>query len=267
MSVKLQPLSPTKQATHGYALLKDFSFAKTNPFSAIFMDEMSALITTYALAFVKYQDKFILVCLQGLYSDENLFLDENGRWITNIIPNIYKTYPFVLADSPEKKNLLCFNMQSGLYRETPSLENSEERFFDDDGKLTPKMEKILALLTNVTKYKELTLNAVEAIAKADILEAWNFKVEDDNREKPCIQGLYRIDEKKLSALSAEELKELQKVHALPIIYAQLLSMSRVALLQQLQNAKNKKQEKKKIEDIDLDAIFGEGSSDTLNFGF
>lgn len=263
MSNSLLPLRPSIHKTHGFSLPKDLSFTKNSPFSLVQINEISSLLPLYPLAFAKVKEKtFVLVSLQGLYNDENLFLNEEFKWIVNYIPNAYRSYPFVLAD-----NILCFNMQSGLYRETPDEAAGDVRFFDDEGKIQDSVQKILSFLSERNKYREITLTAVAAIAKTDILEPWNVSGQDTSKDKKPLKGLYHINEKKLAQLTAEQLKELQEANALPIIYAQLLSMSRVELLQQLQNAKDKREEKAKLEDIDLDAIFGEGSSDSLSFGF
>jgi hypothetical protein len=52
-----------------------------------------------------------------------------------------------------------------------------------------------------------------------------------------VEGLYRIDEVALNALSAEPFQEVRAAGALPVAYCQLLSMQHLAVLGELAKAK------------------------------
>lgn len=259
MSSSILPLRPSLHKTHAFSKIKDLSFTKNYSFSPVLIDEMTSLLPSYPLAFARVKEGlFTLVALHGIYNEENLFLNEENRWISNYIPNVYKAYPFVLVD-----NTLCFNMESGLYKEVPNEDEGDLRFFDDEGNTQEIIQKVLASLAKHNKYRQLTFDAVKSIVDADILTPWILSAENTNPEKQFIQGLYRIDEQKLKALSGEKLEKLNKAHALSIAYAQLLSIPRVEVLKQLHKMKESKQQA----EIDINEFFGEGSNDTISFDF
>lgn len=268
MSNQLLPLNSQTHATHGYALAKDYLFAKSDTVMPIMINEISSLLPIFVLAFVKDKnDNFTLVTLQGMYYNDNIFIDENGKWKIKIMPSTYKAHPFVLADSPDKENILCFKKDSGLYRETPNTDNGELRFFDDEGKLNNEVKNVLSFLSETTKYKKMTINAIQTIKNADILEQWDIELEKSNPNKTPLRGLYKINQQKLNNLNAEELEKLNKSNALSIAYAQILSIPRLEILSALYNVKNQKEEKAKEEEFNLDAFFGEANNDSLNFDF
>ncbi|MFT5660604.1 MAG: hypothetical protein ACI9TV_001246 [Sulfurimonas sp.] len=269
MSNSLLALRPSIHKTHGFSLPKDLSFTKGNPLSVVLIDELTSLLPTYALGFAKAnKDTFVLVSLQSIYKDENVFLNEDSHWIGNYMPNVYKGYPFVLAENmkDEKRvNTLCFNMQSDLYKEVPNEEAGDLRFFDDEGNPQEIVQKVLTSLLEHNKYRQVTIKAVEAIVKADILDPWILSSEDSDKE--LVQGLYRINEQKLKALSGEVLETLNKVNALSIVYAQMLSIPRIEVLKKLHELKKNKQQEQEEKELNLDEFFGEGGNDTISFDF
>ena len=80
-----------------------------------------------------------------------------------------------------------------------------------------------------------------------------------------IGGLYRIDEKRLNELPAEEFEEIRKAGALPLIYSQLLSMQHLPILGKLAEAHAQADRPVPQNDqgeLDLEFL---NKSDTLNF--
>ena len=83
-----------------------------------------------------------------------------------------------------------------------------------------------------------------------------------------MQGLYRIDEARLNALSAPALKEIQAAGALAMAYSQLLSMQHLPTLGQLAQLHAQAQSQQTLPtsangELDLEFLNNNG---TLSFG-
>jgi hypothetical protein len=234
------------------------------------MAELSELLPRYALAFIKNSSGgFSLVAVLSVYTQDNLYIDAQGRWMTGYVPRTYRTYPLLLREvSLEKKTqrFLCFNKGSGLYRETPDAQSGEGRFFDDEGKVEPFIEELLGFLSVTENSKVLTDGAVTALVDANLLEPWVLDVKSDDETKQVVKGLYCVNQKALAALEAEQLKVLQDAHALVVAYAQLLSMPRLGVLKELDARRRAAQEQQRTKELDLDAFFAEGS-ESVKFNF
>jgi len=270
MNNEIIVLSSQTHRTHGYARYSDYLFSKAYPVVDVVMAELSELLPRYALAFIKNGNGgFSLVAVLSVYAQDNLYIDAQGRWMTGYVPRTYRTYPLLLREvSLEEKTqrFLCFNQGSGLYRETPDTQAGEGRFFDDEGKVEPFIEELLGFLTVTENSKIVTNAAVAALANANLLEPWVLDVKSEEVTKQVVKGLYRVNEKALGALDAEQLKVLQDVHALVVAYAQLLSIPRLGVLKELDTRRRAAQEQQRTKELDLDAFFAEGS-ESVKFNF
>jgi hypothetical protein len=94
---------------------------------------------------------------------------------------------------------------------------------------------VLDFLNQVERNRAVTETAVACLAEAGLITEWSLKIKDQDQEKP-VTGLFRIDESKLNALDDDQFLKLRKAQALPIAYAQLLSMNNIQMFAQLANA-------------------------------
>lgn len=265
----IKPITKSKDLKAGWKKFDNYNHTAQLPVVMITLQELSHINGNYPIAFAKINEKeYRLVAMLGLFENENLFINEEGKWLSSYTPAHFRSYPFMLSrvkSEEENKQIFCIDMQSGLYRENPIPEQGEERFFNDDGTLADKTQKTLNFLEALMKNTRLTQKAVDELVSHELLLPLQWTSEAKNEQQKPIKGLYIIDEKKLNSLEPKALKELRDTNALAVAYTQLLSMSNIELLQQLQDAKNKRKEETKFEDFDLDAIFGESSSNKLNF--
>ncbi len=261
MKNELTPLSPNSHRQHGWAGLSDFRFAAADTVTPLLLAELPSAAGVFPLAFVKLPDGLLhLVGVMGLLPRQNLLVDRQGRWLGAYIPASYRAFPFSLQRvSDDKQRLaLCFNESSGLMRATPDPARGETRFFDDEGKPVPQLQKALDFLQTCVGNAPLTQAAVRALDAVGVLQPW-----------PEFKGLYRIDEPAFGQLNAEQLLALRDAYALPLAYAQLLSLPRMAALQRLL-AERQQAERQAAAKPDLglaQQLYDADASDTIKFNW
>jgi len=213
-----------------------FDFAKNEIVTPIFANELVDAIHTLPVAFVKHDDRFILVAVMGLKPQENLMLTEHSHWLDGgYIPLTYRTRPFILLEMPDNKE------QQVLCVEESNLTEGKigEPLFNENGQITETVNEIFMLLSHYNKTRFLTTDICTALADHGLIQPWDLTVHDGDIEQP-LSGLYRINETALSELSDEAFLALRKAAAFPVIYAQLLSMNNVVFLSKLLVNKSKK---------------------------
>lgn len=273
MTPDLIPLSPISHRTHGWTSRGDYKFAAADACVALLLPELSAALPSYPLAFIQRPDgKFMLVAMLALNSGENLYLDVQGRWQAGYVPSHYRGYPFSLnpVQSDESRMALCFNAKSGRYREQPDVRQGETRFFDDDGKPQPVLAQVLNFLQSCSQSRQQTQVAVDALAGAGLLQPWPLpQAMQVSPSQPLLQGLYRIDEATLNQQSAEQLLSLRQANALGLAYAQLFSMSRLAVLQQLAKRRQQAPQPAPVapDPSIVQSLFDPSQSDTMKFNW
>ncbi|RTL26673.1 MAG: hypothetical protein EKK49_17995 [Rhodocyclaceae bacterium] len=275
MNTTLVALRSDEHRMHGFRRVENYRFALNQPVVAVQLAELSALVPTLPLAFAKLPGgRFMLVAVTGFADGRNLMINEAGRWGGLYLPNQFRAYPFSLQVSlsgtegqsdPERRFVLCFDHASGLYRETPSLAAGEVRFFDDEGQPQPMIQEISNFLTQTAVAQEVTQQAVAALEKAELLTPWQLPAES---EQQLPKGLYRVDEARLQELDGAQLDSLHRLHALSLAYGHLFSMSRVVVLQRLQQEHRKHVKVPPAVDLDLpQKLFDLTQSDTLKFNW
>jgi hypothetical protein len=268
MTTELKPLESIRHRSHGWKRQDHFRFFVGDARAPLLLAELPAALPIYPLAFVRRPGGgYQLVAVQGLHDGENLYVTKSGHWVAPYVPAHYRGYPFALPDAVvegERRGVLCFDHASGLYREEPNPAEGEERFFDDSGNRQPLVEGVLSFLSRTSANRRLTQGAVDAVAAEGLLVPWALVSDNPDPTRPLQQGLHRIDEKALNALGGKSLEVLRKANALAVAYAQIFSTARVDVLRRLYDATVPRNA---IENLDLDALFGTGRTDTLQFNW
>lgn len=231
----LQPITPQQHGALRWKRFNAYTFAAQDAVVPIVAHEAGRAAMAMPLAFVPAPAKageaaaptYVLMAMQGLGKGQNLFVAPDGRWLGSYIPSAYRGYPFALANTPEGQQVLCLRGDSGLVNDTDG-----ERFFDEDGQPSQAVKDVLGFLTQVAQNRQATQRIVALLADKGLIQPWTIKTRTEAGER-AIEGLYRIDEARLNELSGQDLKTLQQVGALPLAYAQLLSMQHLQTLGQL----------------------------------
>lgn len=265
----IKPLDQKRDLHAGWKKFDSYLHAINERAALVSVSELTHVQSLYPLAFAKVsKDQYRLVAILSLFQKENVFVNQNGKWLAPYTPAHLRSYPFSMtllkSKDGEPKQVLGFDKNSLLYRDNPDSIAGDERFFTADGKLSDKLADTAKFLESLSRDTKKTQKIVDQIAELDILIPYMIQGNDDNElKKEFMQGLFRIDEKKYRELDADTLKKLQRSGALGLIYAQMFSLHHLSKLQKLEEQKLHASTKS----LDLDEFFGEGSNDTISFDF
>lgn len=252
---------------HGYAPRHGFEFTKTDLAVPIVATEITNVLPFFPIAFAQVQQGvWELVALLSLEQGRNLCVSDDGKWRLPYIPERYRVAPFSNVKAKVNDEIhfaLSFNTRTGLYREAPDVEKGEQRFFNDDGELTNEVKQRVEFLNRHSRTHNTTVNIVKALADEKVLVGWNVSKTIDIDEDKQLKGFYRIDEAALNKLDSDALMRLHKLNALPIVYAQLLSIQRVEILKTIYQQTQQNTEV----DADLVEKMFDQQDDTIKFNF
>lgn len=276
----VQPLHPTQAREHGWQPARNLATLRQVNLLPAVAGELGALVPNAPLAFARLgADRYAFVVVCGFADGRNQLLDEQGRWLLQVLPMELQAYPFALQAMPspqagaQPQYTLCFNHGSGLYREAPDAAAGEQRFFNDDGEPQAALQGVIERLQRVLAQQHLTQRAVAALQQHELFTPWQIQPRAGQPDELLPQGLYRIDEPKLNALGGEALEALHQVHALALAYGQLLSMSRTGVLQRLKDVHTARQQQAATalapnpDPAIVQQLFDPAKGDTLQFNF
>ena len=200
----------------------------------MFGAEFSRAALSLPIAFLPMEGRFFPRALLSLIPGKNLFIAPDGRWLGSYVPAILRGYPFRLAETPDGQKVLVVDTDSGLIHEG----SQHEAFVGEDGKLSPVLAEILNFLTQVENTKAPTANACDALQALEIIVPWEITLRTEQGDKQ-IDGLFKIDEARLNALTDDAYLSLRQAGALPLAYCQMLSMHHLPMLSKLVDAHSK----------------------------
>lgn len=214
-----------------------YKFAGADTVAALVAHELGKACTSMPLAFIWRDEQFLPVALLGVERDKNLFVASDGRWLGRYIPAAYRSYPFALGKTDDGQMVLCIDENSGLMMDHQSVSADQVtdpllRFYLDNGEPDPSVLEVLSFLEKTHRSQAMTQRICSALNSEALLVPWVFDVKTPGGNHH-MEGLYRIDESKLQALSAESLYRLNQTGALSAAYCQLVSMHNINQLSAL----------------------------------
>ena len=229
------PISLSEFGNKRFRRYDSYAFAAKDAIVPLAVRELPRAAMVMPIAFVRANEGFVPVAVQGLAPGTNLFVALDGRWIGRYVPAAYRGYPFLLANTPEGKQVLCFEDASGLLSDVEG-----EPFFDGD-QPTKAVNDVLSFLNQVAASRQATQRICAILQAHELIQPWPIKLNrepqsGDEAEGRNIEGLFRIDESALNKLDASALHAVQQAGGLPMIYCQLLSMQHLSSLGQLATA-------------------------------
>ena len=183
------------------------------------------------------EDHFGLYAIQGFEDSRNLYVNDNGNWLSNYVPAYYRMQPFnFILDSKTNDLLLCFDENTNLVGKNLKKDQSHPMF---DKKEQPT-DKFLETIKFSKKFHESTKKTMEVTAllsNLNLIEPWPIKLKFENEEKK-IEGIYRINHKKLHDLKSSDILSLFEKRGLELAYCQIVSMNNIVYIQQLHSQNN-----------------------------
>jgi hypothetical protein len=204
-----------------------YAFAANANAIPVVAAELANLVPALPLGFVKAGTSFELAAITSLLPGTNLFVSPTGEWLGRYIPAALRGYPFrVMKAEDGGEDILCVNESSGLVVEG----GGGEPFFDQAGRPSQALSGMLDFISQLEVNRVVTQAAVNALQAADLIQAWPLQAQNGDRTV-AVEGIYRIDEAKLNALSDDAFLSLRVAGGLPLAYAQLLSTNQFSMLQ------------------------------------
>ncbi len=257
---------PVTMAQHaGKAWRRSGSYAHAAAVAAVPLvgPEFGRAALTMPIAFVAQAGRYVPMAIMSLVAGRNLFVGPAFQWLGSYVPAALRTYPFRLGRANDsEQSILCVDEDSEL---VVDADGTAEEFFDADGNPSPATKAALEFLVRIERCRIATDLAVAALAEAELIQPWPLEVTSDGQTTP-VKGFFRIDEAALNSCDDGTFLKLRKSASLPLAYMQLLSMSQVAIFDQLirmQQHLMPRQQQRQISS--LDEIFKMASSDTLKF--
>lgn len=226
--VQLVAVSQERHGAKKWLRYTGYGFAATETLVPIVGAELAKAALSMPLAFSEQAGHYTLVAVVSLVPGRNMFVGPDGRWYGNYVPACLRSYPFsLLAQQGTDQLVLGVDEGSGLVVEKHI---AGEEFFDAEGAVSPALQPAMELLTQLHRSRQTTDLAVSALAQAGVIKPWQINVKSEQGEQ-AISGLHHVDEAALGALSNDEFLKLRT--ALPIAYAQMLSMGQIGIFEQL----------------------------------
>jgi len=255
---EIHAVSKERHATQFWKPYTSYAFAGKDTITPLVAQELPMAAMAIPVAFIQYEDVFVPVAVQGIVPGRNLLVDADGRWLATYVPATYRGYPFTLAVNDQGEQVLSIREDENVISSTEG-----ERFFDDDGQPSERVQRVLSFLGQFAANRTLTQQICALLQKHELIQPWPITVKGGDREK-AVQGLFRIDEAALNALSGEAYLELRDAGALPLAFCQLLSMQHLPKLAKLAKAQTDQQATVPAGgDLDLEFLNDGG---TISFG-
>jgi hypothetical protein len=224
------PISSEQHTNSKWRRFADYRFATTEAAAPIVAAEIVKVVPALPMVFIGENDKFELSALLSVNPGQNMLVAPDGRWIGSYIPSSIRSHPFRLVTPPgSEQSVLCIDEGCVVSADNPL---PGEAFFDADGKPGASLQHALDFLTGLERNKIVTNLAVSSLAQAGVIKPWPITIKDEQSDR-VVNGLNCIDEAALNALPIEEFIKLRATGALPIAYAQLLSMNQLAVFEHL----------------------------------
>lgn len=173
------------------------------------------------------------IALMGVREKENLYIDENGKWLGNYVPAFVRRYPFVLNIDPETSAPLVL-----IDEAFDGLSTTEgDRMFEEDGAETELTKSMLAFLGDFKMQGEMSNEFMTRLRKLDLLVPQSVAINRVEESPITLDGFHIVDEKRLAALDDATTLELVRSGDLARIHTHLLSLNNIQKLMHRLNEK------------------------------
>lgn len=165
------------------------------------------------------------VAILGLGARRNLFVDAAGQWRADCYqPAFIRRHPFCLLEHPGGK-------QPRIAVAEDALTAGDQPLFDAQGQETPHWQAWLKLLQASEAARRQTAELMELLEELELLQAFDAVSLPRQGTRSVLRGLLRVNEPKLNALPARDLRRLLKDSGMRSVQAHLLSLEHFRRLQ------------------------------------
>lgn len=215
------PVNKQRHADWGIQGDGSFKFAKEVNSVPLTGVEFAAASLEFTIVFTKTGDGAMPIAVMGVRSGENLFVDDEGKWLAKYVPAFFRRYPFVFStgDNGETLTLCLDEAYNGCHQD-----GTGERMFKEDGANTEYLDKVIAFLRDYQDHYQRTLWFGKKMEELDLLEPMGAQFNTPDGKKGSLSGFFVISREKLKKLTDAQMVELVKNDALELVYLHLNSM-------------------------------------------
>lgn len=199
----------------------------------VVISEFLKLIVDYPLVFTKSADtgRFICVALLGFEEGENLFWQDN-RWNSIYVPLNIQRQPFFIGKENDQ-TIVCIDTESACL-----ASGQGDALFTQQGEETLFLQQAKARLAELVNGEQQTQEFIQWLMELKLIMPLSLDITFANQKTQRVQGIYTIDEEKLSGLQHEQLLGLQEREYLKPIYTMIASMAQLYALIDKKNKRN-----------------------------
>ncbi len=262
----LVPISRDTHARTKIRPLQSLAFAAAHTAIPLYGGEIVTMSHELPVIFLAEAGSYPPAAEYGKRSGQNLLIDDQGRWLGTHVPALWRRGPFRLArvaGSADDNMVLCIEDSSDLVNETEG-----QPLFDDTGAPTAIVSTATSLLSQLERDSRTTRTICEALDRLGLIVPWRLEIPQSDGRKLAVSDLFQVEEAKIATLSGDDLVTLRDVGALAVIYAHLLSLSKISLLARLaRNAAERDQQKAALQkgNLNLDRTCGIVEDDPFIF--
>ncbi|MGF1545250.1 MAG: SapC family protein [Parvularculaceae bacterium] len=199
---------------------RPFGFVSSVRAVPLTVSEIAAAARDYPVVFLSAEEPAPMAVV-GLVDEENLFVDEEGRWDNlTYVPGYVRRYPFSVAreESGDRAAIVIDAAFPGL------VADGELRLFEN-GEPTDYTKEAIEFSKRYEQDRMVGGQALEMIKKFDLIANQTAQYTPNGASEPQPFAQYfGIDEQKLRDLPDDQHMELRRTNLLPVLYAQLMSM-------------------------------------------
>lgn len=194
-------------------------------FLPIYGIEISKLSLKFPLAFASDGKDNYSLCILCSLSEEmpNGWLDHDNKWVGDYLPATIRQKPFTILKNSEDQLVVCIDEESEL------IGDEGESIFVE-GELTENMLQFIESLKACYVSGQNVQQIILQLKELELIIPWDIHFLDEKQVHTESKGAFRIDEEMLFNLSDQQWLSLKNKGALPLIYAQLLSMGNLKVL-------------------------------------
>ncbi len=251
---KLVPISENTHAGLRWRKPPNFQFAAGDHLMPLGLKEMQKAAMGLPAGFIKLQDKFLLVALQGLRNGENLVAGEDGKWLAAHVPESYFGYPLRMTRLDAERYQVCALGETELIvkaEDIPEEAGGWERFFGEDGKLNEAVSELTNRMQRHASDLVAAERATAKLAELDLIAEREITAGEEDAQVQ-VKGIYTIDQERLATLDGESLAAMRDCGALYLAYVQLLSGHHMPALVEIARRRWKKTEEPELDFGEID---------------
>ncbi|OEO29804.1 multidrug transporter [Devosia insulae DS-56] len=216
--------TPVNRSRHANLAVKtgnDFSFAANVNSVPLMVAEFSQVANEMAIVFAGNGEDVIPAVLLGIRENENLFIDDKGKWLGKYVPAFLRRYPFVFSSTDEGQNFtLCIDESF----EGANNDGRGERLFDADGEQTQYLKSVLGFLQAYQVQFQRTKDLCGRLRQFNLLEPMQAQFTLPDGRSMMLSGFEVVSRDRLKAISSDQLAVLFGSDDLEVIYLHLQSL-------------------------------------------